>query len=356
MSEAHGAPSPSGSRRPGGTDVARLAGVSQKTVSRVFNNEPYVGDQVRRRVLEAARQLGYRPNLAARALQSGRTHRIGVASLGSALFGPATLLVALERAARQTGYALSIVNTFEDEQGSLADALLNLLAQDVDAIVLLEPIDEGETSLTVDVPVLMLGRAPLVSAPKVLTVDAGEAGDPAEDVVRHMLALGHATVHHVAGPLRWWAARERLDGWQRVLKEEGRTVPSYVEGNWTAASGYRAGQELARDPEVTAVFVANDDMAIGVLRALQESGLHVPRDVSLVGFDDIPPAAYLSPALTTVRPDNTMLATVGLQRLVGFLQNPEASPVLLPAPMHQLMLRESTGRRRGARQRGAAMT
>jgi DNA-binding LacI/PurR family transcriptional regulator len=255
MSEAHGAPSPSGSRRPGGTDVARLAGVSQKTVSRVFNNEPYVGDQVRRRVLEAARQLGYRPNLAARALQSGRTHRIGVASLGSALFGPATLLVALERAARQTGYALSIVNTFEDEQGSLADALLNLLAQDVDAIVLLEPIDEGETSLTVDVPVLMLGRAPLVSAPKVLTVDAGEAGDPAEDVVRHMLALGHATVHHVAGPLRWWAARERLDGWQRVLKEEGRTVPSYVEGNWTAASGYRAGQELARDPEVTAVFV-----------------------------------------------------------------------------------------------------
>jgi len=346
MSEAHGAPSPSGSRRPGGTDVARLAGVSQKTVSRVFNNEPYVGDQVRRRVLEAARQLGYRPNLAARALQSGRTHRIGVASLGSALFGPATLLVALERAARQTGYALSIVNTFEDEQGSLADALLNLLAQDVDAIVLLEAIDEGETSLAVDVPVLMLGRAPLVSAPKVLTVDAGEAGDPAEDVVRHMLALGHATVHHVAGPLRWWAARERLDGWQRVLKEEGRTVPSYVEGDWTAASGYRAGQELARDPEVTAVFVANDDMAIGVLRALQESGLHVPRDVSLVGFDDIPPAAYLSPALTTVRPDNTMLATVGLQRLVGFLQNPEASPVLLPAPMHQLMLRESTGRRR----------
>ncbi len=168
--------------------------------------------------------------------------------------------------------------------------------------------------------------------------------------------MGHATVHHVAGPLRWWAARERLVGWQRVLTECGRTVPSYIEGDWTPASGYRAGQELARDPDVTAVFVANDDMAIGALRALHESGRQVPRDISLVGFDDIPQAAYLAPALTTVRPDNTMLARVGLQRLVGFLEDPQAPPVPLPAPMHQLILRESTGRPRRSRQRGGAMS
>ena len=355
MSEAQHAPGPSRSRRPGSTHVARLAGVSQKTVSRVFNDEPYVGEEARRRVMEAARQLGYRPNLAARALHSGRTHRIGVASLGSALFGPSTLLVALERAARQTGYALSIVNTFEDEQGSLGEALHSLLAQGVDAVVLSEPIDEGGAALVVDVPVLTLGQAPSVSAPKVLTVAGNEGGDPAEEAVRHLLSLGHSTVHHVAGPLRWWAARERLDGWQRVLNEEDRTVPPYIEGDWTAASGYRAGQELARDPEVTAVFVANDDMAIGVLRALHEAGRRVPRDISLMGFDDIPPAAYLSPALTTVRPDNAMLATVGLQRLVGFLDDPDAVPVPLPAPMHQLIVRESTDRPSRRARKGGAM-
>jgi DNA-binding LacI/PurR family transcriptional regulator len=355
VSEAQRVPGPSRSRRPGSTDVARLAGVSQKTVSRVFNDEPYVGQGVRQRVLEAARQLEYRPNLAARALHSGRTHRIGVASLGSAFFGPSTLLVALDRAARETGYALSIVNTLEDEQGSLGDALQSLLAQGVDAIVLSEPIDEGGPPLVVDVPVLTLGQAPSVSAPKVLTVGGIEGGDPAEEAVTHLLSLGHSTVHHVAGPLRWWAARERLEGWQRVLNEHDRTVPSYIEGDWTAASGYRAGQDLARDREVTAVFVANDDMAIGVLRALHEAGRRVPRDIGLVGFDDIPPAAYLSPALTTVRPDNTMLATVGLQRLVGYLENPDAPPMPLPAPMHQLIIRESTGTPPRRARKGGAM-
>jgi DNA-binding LacI/PurR family transcriptional regulator len=330
--------------------------VSQKTVSRVFNDEPYVGQEVRQRVLKAAHQLGYRPNLAARALHSGRTHRIGVASLGSAFFGPSTLLVALERAARQTGYALSIVNTLEDEQGSLGDALQSLLAQGVDAIVLSEPIDEGGAPLVVDVPVLTLGQAPSVSAPKVLTVAGIEGGDPAEEAVVHLLSLGHSTVHHVAGPLRWWAARERLEGWQRVLKEHDARVPSYIGGDWTAASGYRAGQELAQDPEVTAVFVANDDMAIGVLRALHEAGRRVPRDISLVGFDDIPPVAYLSPALTTVRPDNTMLATVGLQRLVGYLENPDAPRMPLPTPMHHLIIRESTGGPPRRARKGGAMS
>jgi DNA-binding LacI/PurR family transcriptional regulator len=336
-------------------DVARLAGVSQKTVSRVFNDQPYVGEEVRQRVLEAARELGYSPNLTARALHSGRTYRIGVASLGTALFGPSTALMALERAARQAGYALSLVNTFEDEQGSLAEALQSLLAQGVDAIVLLEPIDEGGTPLVVDVPVLTLGQAPSVSAPRVLTMAANEGGDPAEEAVRHLLSLGHSTVHHVAGPGRWWAARERVEGWQRVLKEADRTVPSYIEGDWTAASGYRAGQELARNPEVTAVFVANDDMAIGVLRALQDAGRRVPRDISVVGFDDIPPAAYLSPALTTVRPDTTMIASVGLQRLVGFLDDAEAPLVPLQAPAYELMIRESTGRPPRRARKGAAM-
>lgn len=340
------------SRRPGGTDVARLAGVSQKTVSRVFNGERYVTDEVRERVLAAARELGYRPNRAARALKLERNHRIGVVSLGTALFGPSSLLVALERAARNTGYALTIVNTFEEERGSIAGAVQSLLEEGVDAIVLSEPIDEGEAPLDVDVPVVTIGRAPSVYAPTVLSVIEEEGGDPSGDAVRHLLSLGHTTVHHLAGPQRWWAARGRMEAWRRVLEEAGAAVPPYVEGDWTPQSGYRLGQQLARDGDVSAVFVANDDMAIGLMRALGEAGRRVPEDVSLVGFDDIPVAAYLSPGLTTVRSENEMLATVGLRRLVDHLEDPDAPPAPFPGPMYRLILRESTARFRSRARKG----
>jgi DNA-binding LacI/PurR family transcriptional regulator len=340
-------------RRPGSTDVAKLAGVSQKTVSRVFNGERYVTEEVRERVFEAAHRLGYRPNRAARALKLERNHRIGVVSLGSALFGPSSLLVSLERAARNTGYALSIVNTLEGARGSIAEAVESLLSEGVDAIVLSEPIDEGEAPLRIDVPVLTIGRAPSVVAPVVLAVLEEEGGDLTESAVRHLLSLGHATVHHLAGPQRWWAAQGRLESWRRALEKADAPVPVPLEGDWTPESGYRLGRELARDGEVTAVFAANDDMAIGLMRALAEAGRRVPEDVSVVGFDDIPIAAYLTPQLTTVRPDNALLAAVGLRRLLDHLKNPECLPVPFPASMYQLMVRESTAPPPTRRGRGA---
>ncbi|GIF00446.1 LacI family DNA-binding transcriptional regulator [Paractinoplanes rishiriensis] len=328
-------------RPPGSTDVAKLAGVSQKTVSRVFNGERYVTAEVRERVLDAAARLGYRPNRAARALKLERHHRIGVVSLGSALFGPSTLLVALERAARETGYALSIVHTLEGARGSVAEAVQRLLAEGVDAIVLSEPIDEGEAPLRVDVPVLTIGRAPSVTAPAVLTVLEEEGGDLIAPAVRHLLALGHHTVHHVAGPQRWWAAQQRLRSWRQALEAAGRPVPEPVEGDWTPESGYRIGTRLGDD--VTAVLAANDDMAIGVIRALADAGRRVPEDVSVVGFDDIPVAAYVSPPLTTVRTDNALLAGVGLQRLIDHLKDPQATPRPFPSPMFELIARGSSG-------------
>ncbi|XVU21041.1 LacI family DNA-binding transcriptional regulator [Actinoplanes sp. CA-054009] len=329
-------------RRPGGTDVAKLAGVSQKTVSRVFSGERYVGDEVRERVLAAARELGYRPNRAARALKLERSNRIGVVSLGTALYGPSTLLVALERAARPTGYALSIVNTFEGERGTIAGAVQSLLAEGVDAIVLAEPIDEGEKSVKADVPVLTIGRAPAVEAPVVLTVNEDEGSASATTVVEHLLGLGHRTVHHIAGPQRWYAAQERQRSWRQALERAGAAVPPPLAGDWTPESGYRAGRELAADPAVTAVFAANDDMAIGLMRALAEAGRRVPQDVSVVGFDDIPVAAYLTPGLTTVRPDNATVAVLGLNRLVEHLADPSAPPAPVPATSYELIIRGST--------------
>ncbi|MBB5782374.1 LacI family DNA-binding transcriptional regulator [Nonomuraea jabiensis] len=308
-------------RPPSSTDVAALAGVSQKTVSRVLNGEPYVTDEVRERVLAAARELGYRRNTAARALHLGRFHRIGVASIGSSLYGPSSLLVALERQARQIGYAFAVA--YAGEGAGVTNAVESLLAQGVDALVVSDPIDpiDGGQELRIDpdVPVLSFRPIPGLAGPRVVVTGASgvEAGRQATE---HLLGLGHATVWHVAGPHRWPAARDRARGWREALAAAGAAEPPAQEGDWSPASGYAAGQVLAADPRVTAVFVANDDMAIGVLRALAEAGRAVPEEVSVVGMDDIPAAAYLSPPLTTIRQDFEAIARHGLALLAAEIE------------------------------------
>ena len=334
-------------RRPGGTDVARLAGVSQRTVSRVFNNEPRVTGDTRDRVLAAARELGYRPNGAARALLTGRTYRVGVVSLGTAYFGPSSLLVALERAARGSRYALSIANTFEADPTGVAAAADYLLEQGVDAIILSEPIDDDGEPLEVDVPVLTLGTAPVVRAPVVLAVHASEGGGAAAEATRYLLGLGHATVHHIAGPRRWWAARERMENWRAALTAAGAEVPEPLEGDWSPDSGFRIGRALARDKDVTAIFAANDDMAIGAIHALLEAGRRVPEEVSMIGFDDVPTAAHASPPLTTFRSDNVELAAVSFRYLTDYLANPEAGLAPPPTHQHEMIIRNSTAPARG---------
>lgn len=326
---------------PRSADVGRLAGVSQKTVSRVFNNEPYVSADVRRRVLAAADQLGYRMNHAARALASGKTRSIGVVTLGTALYGPASLLMGVERAVRNAGYALRVVNTVEGDPVGVAGAIESLIEQGVDGVVISEPIDEGPVTVRVDVPVLVLGAPSAFAAPKVMTV--GVASDAlARAATDHLLKLGHATVHHLAGPQRWHAARDRLNGWRAALRAQCRAEPPVVEGDWSASSGYAAGRALASHSDVTAVFAANDDMAIGLIRALLEAGRRVPDDVSVVGFDDVPIAAYVSPPLTTVRQPFDAVAQEGLKLLVQALERPDDAPTTAVDPPVELIVRAST--------------
>ncbi|MDX3102552.1 LacI family DNA-binding transcriptional regulator [Nonomuraea angiospora] len=323
-------------RPPSSTDVAALAGVSQKTVSRVLNGEPYVSEEVRERVLAAARELGYRRNTAARALHLGRFHRIGVASIGSSLYGPSSLLVALERQAREIGYAFAVA--YAGEGAGVMSAVESLLAQGVDALVVSDPID-GSQELRIDADVPVLSFRPIPGPRVVVTGVSGvEAGRQATE---HLLGLGHATVWHVAGPHRWLAARDRARGWREALAAAGAPEPPAQEGDWSPASGYAAGRVLAADPRVTAVFAANDDMAIGVLRALAEAGRAVPEEVSVVGMDDIPAAAYLSPPLTTVRQDFEAIARHGLALLAAEIERSPGEPALGDLPAH-LVVRRST--------------
>ncbi|MEU0213125.1 LacI family DNA-binding transcriptional regulator [Streptomyces canus] len=330
-----------GSSAPRSEDVARLAGVSRKTVSRVLNNEPYVSEESRRRVLAAAEELGYRLNHAARALASGRTRSIGVVALATAGYGTASLLVGIEQAVRDAGYALRVVNTPDGDPHSIAGALESLLEQGVDGIVVSVPIVEGEVPLGVDVPVLFVGAPPAFTAARTLSVGVG-AHQLARAATEHLLDLGHSTVHHLAGPRRWYATKDRIEGWQAALADRGAHEPPVLNGDWSAASGYAAGLGLASDRLVTAVFAAGDEMAIGLIHGLRESGRRVPEDVSVVGFDGNPVFAYVTPPLTTVRQPFEAASSEGIRLLLHAIEKPDTELPPANDPPVELVVRGST--------------
>jgi DNA-binding LacI/PurR family transcriptional regulator len=313
------------------TDVAALAGVSHQTVSRVLNNHPNVRERTRVRVLAAIAELGYRPNRAAKALVTGRSQIIGVVAQSSTLFGPASLLAAFGIAAAEAGFAVSVASIRQLDGDSFREAVERHLDQRVAGIVVIAPIEtasEAIQKVTHDVPLVMIDGDPGLPRPLV-TVDQAEG---ARLATQHLLDAGHATVWHVSGPGGWFDSRGRIEGWQATLKAAGAEVPPPLPADWSAASGYRAGLVLARMPEVTAVFAANDHLALGILRALHESGRRVPEDVSLVGFDDVPESAYFIPPLTTVRPDFDAVARTSLRLVLDQLhEEPVARPqVALP--------------------------
>ncbi|MEV6493665.1 LacI family DNA-binding transcriptional regulator [Actinoplanes sp. NPDC051633] len=323
------------------TDVARLAGVSHQTVSRVLNDHPNVKEQTRLRVRAAIAELGYRPNRAARTLVTGRSQLIGVVTLNSTLFGPASLLTAFEQAAAEAGFAVSVASVVNLDRESVTAAIDRHLDQRVAGVVVIAPTvsaGEGLADVPSGVPLVTIDGDP-DQTHALVTVDQ-VAG--ARAATRHLLAAGHRTVWHVSGPAQWYDAAGRIEGWRQALTEAGAEVPPLMPADWSAAAGYSAGQMLARMPEVTAVFAANDHLALGLLRALYEKGRRVPGDVSVVGFDDVPEAAYFIPPLTTVRPDFAAVAHAGLELLLAQITEPAALPgrvVIEP----QLVERDSVG-------------
>ncbi|ROP42171.1 LacI family transcriptional regulator [Saccharothrix texasensis] len=324
------------SSAPAMADVARLAGVSHQTVSRVLNGHPYVQEQTRSRVQAAIDELGYRPNRAARALVTGRSQLIGVVAQNTTLCGPVSLLAAFEQVAVEAGFVVTAHRVDVLDRESITTALERHRDQRVAGIVVIAPTasaHDAVDAVSPGVPLVMVDGDAERSTPLV-TVDQAAGAFAA---TAHLLQAGHRTVWHVSGPSDWFDSAGRIVGWRSALEAVGAEVPPIMSADWSAASGYRAGQVLARMPEVTAIFAANDHLALGILRAMSERGRRVPHDVSVVGFDDVPEAAYFIPPLTTVRPDFAEVARDALDLLITQIDgNPvdeirrTSSPTLVP--------------------------
>ncbi len=323
-------------------DVAVEAGVSGQTVSRVSNGLSNVDDATRERVLTAMRRLGYRPNSAARALRLGRFRTIGVIMFTLSSFGNMRTLDGIAIAARESGYTISLIPVPHPTQGEVSMAFDRLNEEAVDGVIIIieaHLFDETALQLPDGLPVVVVDSMARARYPGVDTDQA----EGAQLATEHLLGLGHATVWHVAGPPESYSAARRLESWEATLRRHNAVIPPPLFGDWSTEAGYRHGLALARNPDVTAIFAANDQMALGVLRALHESGRAVPGDVSVVGFDDMEEAASFWPPLTTVRQFFDVVGAKSVAALVNEIEHKSPTEnVVVPT---RLIVRDSSAGR-----------
>lgn len=321
-------------------DVARLARVSSQTVSRVLNDYEFIRPDTRERVLQAIDRLDYRPNRAARTLATNRSRTIGVVATDYSSYGPATILWAVEEAARDQGYEVSVLSLRESDDRAVQAALDRLAGQAVEGIVFIAP-----QSPSAHVPFVSYRDVPVVTvmgfASDNDTVVFLDSVAGSQLVTQHLIDLGHQRIAHLAGSPEFAVSWSRIEGWRNALSAADLPAPPHVTGDWTVAGGYQAGVELLeRVPDATAIYVANDHMALGLLLALHRAGRRVPDDISVVGFDDIPEAAYAIPPLTTVRQD---FDEIGRQCIAALLEVMAGTPAHSQAPiLPELIVREST--------------
>lgn len=332
--------------------VAQQAGVSTQTVSRVLNNRPDVAPETRQRVQQIIKQLGYRPSAIARSLIRQRSHTLGVVTAGLRYIGPSRTLNGITGQAEAMGYALLLKKLPKFDTDDVEPILNSLLARQVDGIIWAVP----EVGNNRD---WLLGRLPQLPVPIIfltmhqqagLSVVAVDNRFGARMATEHLLEQGYRHIGHVAGPLSWWEARQRKAGWQDALLAAGLQPDDnhWAEGNWSSESGEGAiCQLLDQYPELDAVFVANDQMALSALYVAGRRGLKVPQDLGVVGFDGIPEAAYFCPPLTTVHHNLHELGHTAVQHMVQMIETSrEGKDVYDPGVVWlkpRLIIRESSG-------------
>lgn len=324
-------------------DVAKHCGVSHQTVSRVINGHPNVSNKTRNNVLAAIAELGYHQNLAARDLATGRTRTIGVLSFDSTLYGPTAMLHSIQVSAREKGYRVTLNSVDDISNAAISAGIDGLAASHVDGILVNAPrecLTDSSLTYSTKLPVVFREVRDGEELP-VVDIDQRAAGATA---TRHLISLGHTKIAHISGPANWLTAHRRRQGWLDALTEAGHPPAEVVEGDWTPKSGYQAASELLRNrgaAPITAIFAANDAMAFGAMKALAEAHVDVPKQVSVIGFDDVAESEFLNPALTTVRQDFDGVGALLLQLL---LESIESGQLLsrVQSVEAQLVVRSST--------------
>ncbi|MBI5953756.1 MAG: LacI family DNA-binding transcriptional regulator [Chloroflexi bacterium] len=306
-------------------DVAQAAGVSTQTVSRVMNKFSYVSEETRQRVEEVVEQLGYNPSTLARSLIQQRSYTLGVVTFGLKHIGPSRTLNGVADKADELGYMLLMKELDNFDTNKIDDVITSLLARQVDGIIWVAP-EIGDNHAWVDarmdkipVPVIFIAMHSRTGVSSVAT-DNYQGGVMA---MRHLLEGGRKKIGHISGPLNWWEAEERKRAWRETLSAAGLEAPDChcVEGNWSSASGEQAFlQLLDAFPDMDAVFVANDQMALSVLREASRRGISIPSQLAVVGFDNLPEAAYFYPSLTTISQDLQLLGEQAVQSVVEMIQ------------------------------------
>jgi LacI family transcriptional regulator len=330
--------------------VAKAAGVSTQTVSRVINDRPDVSPETRGRIQQVIMELDYQPSALARSLIQQRSYTLGVVTAGLKFMGPSRTLNGITNKAEELGYALLLEQLLQFDTDNIKPLLQNLLARHVDGIVWAVPeVGDnrrwvGEILNDVPVPVVFLTMQP---RPGVSTVAVDNyAGGVL--VVRHFLDQGYRRIGHISGPLDWWEARQRKQAWQDSLQKAGISVKdtACAEGNWSCSSADAAFTQLLESyPGMDAVFAGNDQMALSVLQIAHRRGLRVPQDLAVIGFDNMAESAYFWPALTTINHNLYEIGCRAVQETVEQIEAVHRDEKLEPQNIFltpELIVRESS--------------
>lgn len=324
-------------KRPTLRDVARFAGVSYQTVSRVINDSAHVSPATRKRVLKAIKTLGYRPNRAAQILQTERSNTLEIIMT---YFGFNLFLYNMARTAHQLGYHLNISAITSDEFVKTIEGAASRLIDGLILIPFISVVDNYDelVKLADGIPFVQIGAPLGANLPSVIYDQA----QGARLATQHLIGLGHRQIAEISGPLLNYDAYDRHMGWSATLKDHDIPLGPSEEGDFTIEGGYQAMHHLLDNGSgFTAVFIGNDSMAIGARTALRERGLRVPDDISIIGFDDIPVSAHLVPGLTTIRQDFGLIGQLAVEYIIGLIENPD-TPVYQRVLLPKLIIRGST--------------